>query len=282
MGIGARDKGTVNNCMRTGIWAGLATILLWTLGPAGQAEQADDILAKDPLPAAVEQFREALAHWTPEHLDEAHGRLAGLAEAQPNRLETRYWRAVADLHRVLYRLRAHQSDPEQPPPTLERIDSALTAVRSLLEQAPDHDEGHAMKMTLLGLRVSAARLGMMRHGRAFLAYARQADEHGQANPRAQFLIGSAILYGPNFLGGKDQALEHLQRAASLFEQEAQRTDRPAIAPRWGAAPCWANIGAIHAARGDYDQAAKAWEKALALHPGEAMALKNLRGLREGD
>lgn len=80
---------------------------------------------------------------------------------------------------------------------------------------------------------------------------------------------------------------HLNRAVILSDDlkrpeaaEAELTAALALNPRY--VPAWLNLGNLHEDRGRRDEAAQAYEQALVLAPGDALALSRLAGLSRAE
>lgn len=134
-----------------------------------------------------------------------------------------------------------------------RIDEAIAAYEVLLQKAPTLADGWYNLAWLLQRS--------RRFKEALVAYQRSLSA-GIESPEEVHLNRAVVL--AEHLGRLDEAEEAL--SAALL-----------VNPSY--VPAWVNLGNLHEQRGDRDLAQAAYEKALALDPGQSLALSRLPDLR---
>ena len=153
-------------------------------------------------------------------------------------------------------------------PLLEQADRALERSAKRLPLP----ETFAIRASVTGQMIGASRnpLAAMRLGPRSGSLMAQAEKAGPHNPRVWLVKGMNALHAPAmFGGGADRAQAHLQRALELFAADAPTSPLPA----WGRAEAHAYLGQAHAKQGRDAEAQAAYERALALEPGNAWVRK---------
>ena len=146
---------------------------------------------------------------------------------------------------------------------------ALDEADLLLEQAtaktPSAD-ALALRSAVLGLMIglSGNPLSGMTLGPKSSGFADRAMELEPKNPRVWLIRGMSAMFTPKtFGGGTDKAEHDLKKAIELFD-----ADRPvAPAPSWGRADAYIWLGQALQKNEKPDEARVAYQKALAIQPG---------------
>ncbi|MCU0780360.1 MAG: tetratricopeptide repeat protein [Akkermansiaceae bacterium] len=235
---------------------------------AARAEPAADDLAR----GGVAEFRAAFQAWDATRFATAADHFRKAAAADPAKAVYPYWLGVAEFHRMLQLQsagRAKDGDGAR--------DAATTALEKAVALDPAHAESHALLGTLLGMKISGAFLGGMRFGPAVLRHQQAALDHGAANPRVHYLLGAARFHNAGKPAEFRAALDELQKAIKLFDQEAAKPAGP-LEPRWGASSCLTFAGRAHEALGERKEAADSYRRALRLHPHDSVATAGLKRL----
>ena len=92
----------------------------------------------------------------------------------------------------------------------------------------------------------------------------KALELAPENPRVLMLDGTGLLYTPSMFGGDtEKAIAQFQKAAKQFEKF---TPKDSTMPHWGRVEVYAWLGQGYEEEEQYEEAKKAYEKALELNP----------------
>jgi tetratricopeptide (TPR) repeat protein len=152
--------------------------------------------------------------------------------------------------------------PRDARPLLQEADRVLERSAARLRLP----ESYALRASVLGQLIGTSRnpLDGMRLGPRSSSLMEQAEAAGPQNPRVWLLRGMNAMYTPGmFGGGMDRAEASLQRALTLLA-----ADRPAPPlPAWGEADVHIYLGQVYAKQGRTEEARAAFERALALQPG---------------
>jgi tetratricopeptide (TPR) repeat protein len=142
---------------------------------------------------------------------------------------------------------------------LEQAEKALQ--RSLaLKETP---ESHALLSGVLGQMIGGPIAGMRLGPRADRALDR-ALALGPRNPRVWAVRASASLYKPKLFGGSaEKAEEYARKAIEFVATDSVVTP----APRWGESDAYTFLGQALAAQKKFAEAKVAYERVLALEPG---------------
>jgi len=127
-------------------------------------------------------------------------------------------------------------------------------------------ETHALRSAVLGqiIAESGSPITGMRLGSKADKELDVALKLAPANPRVWAVRASAVLYKPKLFGGSITKAEEYARKAI----ELAASDHPAgVAPRWGEGDAYLFLGQALAAQKKYDEAKAAYQRVLALEPG---------------
>jgi tetratricopeptide (TPR) repeat protein len=124
-------------------------------------------------------------------------------------------------------------------------------------------ESYALLSSVIGQQIGSNPLKGMTLGPRSSNAMDKALELGPRNPRVWLLRGIGAMFTPKlFGGGSDKAIEYLQRAIPLFDQD--QPEKPA--PSWGRAEAWVWLGQALAKEERFGDAREAYLKALELEP----------------
>lgn len=150
-------------------------------------------------------------------------------------------------------------DAEAAATNLELAEELLSRSAELRPMA----EAHALLSSVIGMQIGANPLKGMIQGPKASRELERALELAPENPRVWLIKGSSAANTPKlFGGGTERALENLERAIQLFEQD----DPMPPLPRWGHAEAYAWMGQAHVAMREYGKARDAYATALQVAP----------------
>lgn len=200
----------------------VAALLLGTLPVLGAFSKAD---LQSVISQAKTLLRDGNALNDKTFVSKAHEMLQSAHLQSPSR-ETLYFLAQAEYELV----RLGVGDRESK--LYERfLDPALEKVESIMKKHREWSEGQALYSMVQGYRIARNPLNAMTAGPRAYYSAEEAIRLDSANPRAWLVRGIAKLNAPSMFGGdKNEALESLKRAISLFERE---TTGQWNLPDWG-------------------------------------------------
>lgn len=226
--------------------------------------------------AGIAEFTAAYRVWDAKRFANAAAHFRQAAAVAPKSAIPRYWLGTAHFHRML-QLQSQPADPHRAQAAAAAMDEAITALDSALELDPHHAECHALIGTLYGMKIHGGMIRAMRFGPSVQSHQKQALKHGLLNPRVQYLLGSARFHTAKNAADYRQALSTLLTAETLFLAEAKKPPGP-LDPRWGLSSCRTFIGRACLATGDKPRAARYFKLALAEHPADHTAKRELANL----
>lgn len=229
------------------------------------------------IQAGVTEFTAAYRAWDSERFAKAAGHFRKAAAMAPKSATPCYWLGAALFHRML-QLQGQPADPQRTRSAAAAMDEAITALDAALELDPNHAECHALLGTLYGMKIQGGMLRTVRYGPRVQSHRKQALKHGLLNPRVQYLLGASRFHTAENAAGYQQALGTLLTAETLFLAEVKNPPGP-LAPRWGLSSCRTFIGRACLATGDKKRAATYFQKALADHPADHTARRELSKLK---
>jgi len=243
----------------------LAAMQLAAADPAGERMATE----------GVEEFQKAYQTWSAEGFANAAWRFAQATKLKPASPELHYWLGAARFHRML---QLRSQDPPQEKQAHDALDQAIDALETAVKLDPRHSESHALLATLYGMRIDGSFLRGMRYGQSVQDHQKLALAHGPENPRVKYLLGAGQFHTADGSADLRTALATLLEAEKLFAKEAARHPADPTAPRWGASSCLTFIGRTYQKLGESENAAIYYHKALALHPSDHIARRELEAL----
>jgi tetratricopeptide (TPR) repeat protein len=246
----------------------ILAIAMLALAHAAAADPAADRLTG----AGIAEFRDAYRAWDADGFRKAADKFGQAAKHNPSDPRIHYWRGTAWFHLML-QLRSQQ--PPREKPAGEAMEEAVKSLESAVMLDPRDAESHAMLGTLYGMKIHGGMLRAIRFGPRVHEHQKQALAHGARNPRVRYLLGAARFHTAKNQADFRQALATLLEAEKLFSAEAAAASKDATAPRWGRSSCLTFIGRCYLRLGDRKNAAAYFRKALAAHPNDHVAKREL-------
>jgi len=237
---------------------------------------AMEIAAADPagdraMRAGIGTFQEAYRTWNAEGFTNAARQFQQL----PATSRSHYWRGVALFHRMLQLRSQH---PPQEKSARTAMDQAIAALEAAVKLDASEAESHALLGTLYGMKIDGGFLRGIRFGPRVQDHLKIALAKGGENPRVRYLLGASRFHIANNHADYRSALATLLHAEKLFAAEAAHPPEDPLAPRWGQSSCLTFIGRAYLELADRKHAANYFRKALALHPGDHIARRELDAL----
>lgn len=250
----------------------LAFALLVSVASAFADEPSDK-----QIQAGITEFTTAYRVWDAGRFANAADHFRKAAAAAPESATPRYWLGAALFHRML-QLQSQPPDPQRAQAAAAAMEEAITALDAALGIDPQHAECHALLGTLYGMKIHGGLFRAVRYGPSVQSHQSQALKHGMLNPRVQYLLGAARFHTAEDPNEFQQALGTLLTAETLFLAEAKNPPGP-LAPRWGLSSCRTFIGRACLATGDKPRAVSYFKLALAEHPADQTASRELSKLK---
>ncbi len=218
----------------------------------------------EPLDQGIILFRAGYLEWSAVKMESG---LQIMEQAPPDGLSL-YWQAVA---RFQLALCSGESEPSE---TVHFLEAAV-------RRDPQDAESAIMLAVLYGRQIAAKPIRAMWLGRKISALRETALSCGTDNPRVQSLAGSCWFLAPKPFGDHQLALEHLKKAAELYEAE-QAEVQDFRQPRWGAAECYGMLGDIMVEKDDIAAARRYYQAALRVNPNYRPARQALEEISDGN
>jgi len=232
-----------------------------------RADEAAEQLTR----AGIAEFNAAFQAWDGDRFAKAAHQFKRAAARTPKSATLHYWRGTALFHRML-------QIQSQPHPDAHAADTAMDDAIHALETAvtldPRHAESHALLGTLYGMKIHGGILRAIRFGPRVQNHQKHALQSGGENPRVRYLLGTGRFHTAKNQAAHREALHTLLAAEKLFIAEAKRPPKP-LEPRWGLSSCRTFIGLAYLKLGEQAHAAKYFRKALADHPNDHVAAREL-------
>lgn len=246
----------------------ILTIAILAVTHATAADPAAERLTR----SGVAAFREAYRAWDADGFRKAAGQFGQAAKHDPADPRIHYWRGTAWFHLML-QLRSQQ--PPREKTAEEAMEEAIKSLEAAVRLDPWDAESHAMLGTLYGMKIHGGMLRAIRYGPRVQEHQKQALAHGARNPRVRYLLGAARFHTAENQADFRQALATLQEAEKFFSAEGATARENSTAPRWGRSSCLTFIGRSYLRLGDRKNAAAYFRKALAAHPNDHVAKREL-------
>lgn len=258
--------------IRLGTVAILLSFLL--VIPCSAGKSADQL-----IDSGVKEFRNAYRKWDGDGFTGAKSRFFEATKLKPKSADAHYWLGVARFHQMLF-LNRHADAAKHVNRAKSEREAALASFDRLLELDGGHAEGHALKATILGMKIQDAALGGLRFGRSLQKHQKAAMNAGTKNPRVHYLAGVALFHLAKKPKDHESALNELQNATKLYKEESKKS-RPHSAPKWGRDSCHTFTGLVLEKLGRNQEAVSQFRHALALHPQDHTAKEGLKRLVAG-
>jgi tetratricopeptide (TPR) repeat protein len=230
---------------------GIVPMLLAAVIAAAQGERT----APDPMVVARTLARDGDLRGDWAMLVEAHRRLAALPREDGAALR-RYYLGYVD-----WRIGALAFLAGGPTHMIPHLARAAEELQAAIELDPRAAEAHALLATVCGVLIGADPSRAATLAPVLRQAARTAFSLAPDNPRVRLLRGMGVTLAP---GGDRAAGLALWREALEAFQRHRRSD-PRL-PDWGEAEGWGWLGGVHLVAGEYAEARRAFDRALALRP----------------
>jgi tetratricopeptide (TPR) repeat protein len=232
-------------------------------------------LAADQLTSAgVAEFSNAHQKWDDARFAKAAEYFQKAENAQPQSGTLAAWRGTA----LFYQMLQNRSKADEAGANAAMAD-AQSALENAVKWQPNIPEAHALLATLYGMKIQKSPLQAMRLGPALLKHRKLAEQHGPANPRVRYLVGTAQFHTAKNDAARREALASLLAAETLFQAEAKK--KPARwEHRWGYADCLSSIASCYEALQQKPEALTYFKNALAAHPANQMAKAGFERLKK--
>jgi tetratricopeptide (TPR) repeat protein len=232
-----------------------------------QADEAADQLTR----AGIDEFNAAFQAWDGGRFAKAAHHYKQAAARNPKSATAHYWQGTASFHRML------QIQSEAKPDVhaaRAAMDDAIHALETAVTLDPHHAESHALLGTLYGMKIQGGIFNAIRFGPRVQNHQKHALQSGGDNPRVRYLLGTGRFHTAKNHAAYREALHTLLAAEKLFIAEAKRPPKP-LDPRWGLSSCRTFIGLAYLKLGEQAHAAQYFRKALADHPNDHVAAREL-------
>lgn len=251
----------------------LATAVTALTAMTARASPAADKLTHQ----GIHEFTAAYREWDAQKFANAAAHFRKAAAAAPKAATHRYWLGTALFHHML-QLQSQPTAKHHTRSADTAMADAIKAFESAVALDPGHAESQALLGTLYGMKIQGGMLRAIRYGPRVQEHQKQALGSGPKNPRVRYLLGTGQFHTAKDAAGYREALNSLIHAEKLFVAEAKSPPKDP-APRWGASSCRTFIGRCHLKLGNPKHAATYFRKALAEHPADHIAKRELAGIQ---
>ncbi len=146
----------------------------------------------------------------------------------------------------------------------DHVNNAIANLEAAVEIDPTFADGWVLLSTAYAHKISVRPLKVIGLSRKFNRAMDTAFELEPNNPRVILLGGIMDYFLPGIAGGdKERAEQRLNKAALLLAEE--KITHP-YRPSWGHDQAHARLGIVYMDRGDFEDARKAFERALEINP----------------
>ncbi len=233
-----------------------------------------DSVADRLTAGGIAEFTAAYQAWDGARFETAAQLFRQASTRTPETAASFYWLGVAEFHRTLQL----NTQPTNSAAAARTLDTAVADLNTALRLDSTNPETHALLGTLYGMKINGNPLRAVWFGPRLVRHRARALEFGMDNPRVQYLLGMCQFHMAGKPEAWSEALATLQRAEKLFNAESKSAPAP-LAPRWGHDSCLTFIGRTCESLGRRTEAVDYFHRALALHPGDSVALAGLERLR---
>ncbi|MFW5775475.1 MAG: tetratricopeptide repeat protein [Chitinivibrionales bacterium] len=222
-------------------------------------------------------FQNGYDQWSRDSFFKAHEIFTDVVGKAPDSVVGYYWKGVTEFYLVTQAL--YSTDTYKDPDVAEKyLDQGIETFEKALEISESCAECHALLGTLYGIAIAENPFRAVTLGPRVQNHMEKALSLDSDNPRIHYLAGMSYLFTPGFLGGgKDKAIDYLQKSESLYNREQNQT-LPPTAPRWGHSTALAFLGRAHEAKGSNQKAVEYFKKALKVNAQDLIARDGLKRL----
>lgn len=235
---------------------------------------------QEQLEEGVQQFYAGYRSWDARILLQAAETLEKACVARPDDYLAYHWLGITRFHILVQR----QGDVRHAVKNHEfkrLVNESRRPLEKAIELNNTDSEAHALLGTLAGMEIKRDPLHVIWLGPVVQRHKQSALRYGQNNPQTQYLLGTALIRGPGFLGGLEKGLAYLHRAEKLFQTRASaHGELPESAMTWGYEHCLILIGETYEHLGDLPKAEDYFSKAILINPQNRLAQRRLNRVLE--
>ena len=170
-----------------------------------------------------------------------------------------YYIGFIDMRIFHYHLSQEKKDEAK-----EFVEDGIAHLEKAVEIKNDFAEAYALLSAMFGNKIALNPILGMTLGMKSGSMLQKAFDLAPENPRVSLIAGQSAYYTPKmFGGGKEKALQHIQKAVACFQ-----TFKPerSVDPTWGHDEAYAYLGMIQMDQGRLEEAKLSFEKALEINP----------------
>ncbi len=213
---------------------------------------------KELILAGKQQIQSAADEWNYSGMLKARNLFQRLPPSEQPDWLIAYYVAYCDYRIVNYLINEEQKDRAR-----QYLEEGIRHLERTIDSHPGWAEAHALLGSSYGLMAGLRPISGMWLGPKSTALFKKARTLDESNPRVYLQEGIAKLHTPAIWGGgKQEALELLQKAVERFDRE--RPDP--LMPGWGHSEAFAWIGIIEKELGNPDRARTYYQRALEINP----------------
>jgi len=231
-------------------------MILFTLPVLFASVYADDFEYK--IIKARTLLEQGHNHWDESEMQSSLAQFQRLLHLEQEKWLVHFYIAFAN-----YRLSTYYMDKDKEKAG-RFIDEALDQLKNSQKLNDSFPESYALMSSCYGNKIGLTPWkGMILGPRSGMTM-EKAITLGPENPRVWLLKGVGTNFSPKaFGGGAEKAIEELQKAIHLYENEEPLNP---IHPQWGHDEAYAWLGIILKKQGRLEEAKKAYEDGLAVNP----------------
>jgi tetratricopeptide (TPR) repeat protein len=163
-----------------------------------------------------------------------------------------------------WRLVAFYMGKQNKEKALQFLDEGIDHLQQCLELNGQFPEAHSLLSSLYGNKIGIKPMLAVALGTKSGIHFNKAISLDPTNPRSNLIAGQSAYFTPKlFGGGKDKAKSHIEKAIALFD--SFKVANPVL-PDWGHDEAFAWLGLIQADQGNFENAEKNYNNALAKNP----------------
>ena len=224
----------------------------------GAMAQESDLDKTKRFVEAREQLEQAVVDQNIEQIAMLRSQFKSFVDEPDLRAQAHYFVGLAG-----YRLRTLPSDLDDDQKE-NYLDEAINHLKKAIGVKSNFAEAHALLSGCYGMKASGGMFAGMKYGPKSNTQMDKALELAPDNPRVLILDGTGLFFTPSMFGGDtEKAITQFQESAKQF---GEFTPEDATMPHWGRVEVYAWLGQAYEEDEQYDEAKKAYEKALELDP----------------
>ncbi len=214
------------------------------------------------------QIKESVDSWNIQRLISSRGFFERLVGDTTYPWLIHYYIAYADMRIHIYYFSQNDKGNAE-----KFVDDGIKHLEKSIELKSDFAEGYALLGSLLGNKIALNPMLGMNLGMKSSANIKKAFDLDPENPRISLIAGESAYYTPKmFGGGKDKAMEHIEKAIAYFKTYKPKAP---VMPTWGEDEAYTYSGLIQSDLGELDAAKKSFQHALEINPDNLWVKLNL-------